>query len=125
MPHTPGHTMHHGIDDSMRSCIQECTNCHGTCVETVTHCLEMGGKHAEAAHIRLLLDCAEICQTSANFMLRGSDLHGRTCSVCAEVCERCAQDCESFGDDDHMQACAKACRSCAESCRNMATAMAM
>src|SRR5450830_1628598 len=68
MPHTSGHTMHHGIDGSMRSCIQECTNCHGICVETITHCLEMGGKHAEAAHIRLLLDCAEICQTSANFI---------------------------------------------------------
>ena len=98
--------------------------CHAICVETVTHCLEMGGKHAEAAHIRLLLDCAEICQTSANFMLRGSDLHGRTCGVCAEVCERCAQDCERFGDDEHMQACAKACRSCAASCRKMASSMA-
>ena len=120
MQHSSGHKMHHGIDDSMRSCIQECTNCHGICVETVTHCLEMGGKHAEAAHIRLMLDCAEICQTSANFLLRGSELHGRTCGVCAEVCDRCAKECESHTGDEHMQACAKTCRSCAESCRKMA-----
>src|SRR5258708_35232366 len=124
MPHTPGHTTQHGIDDSMRACIQNCTNCHAICVEMVTHCLEMGGKHADAAHIRLLLDCAEICQTSANFMLRGSDLHGHTCGVCAEVCDRCAQACPQFGDDTYMQTCAAACRTCAESCRQMAIAMA-
>ena len=68
----------------------------------------------------MLLDCAEICQTSANFMLRMSDLHGLTCGVCAEVCERCAEDCERFVDDIMMQACAQACRHCAASCREMA-----
>ena len=120
MPHNASHTM----SAEMQRCIQECTNCHGVCLETVAHCLQMGGKHAEAAHIRLLQDCAEICQTSANFMLRGSELHGRVCAVCAEVCERCAEDCERFGDDQQMQACAQACRSCAEACRQMATAMA-
>ena len=83
----------------MRACIQECQNCHNVCTETIAHCLEMGGDHAEPNHIRLLLDCAEICQTSANFMLRMSEFHGQTCGVCAEVCERCAEDCERFGDD--------------------------
>jgi hypothetical protein len=81
----------------------------------------MGGKHAEAAHIRLLLDCAEICATSANIMLRGSDLHGKTCGVCAEVCERCADDCARLADGDGlMTRCADMCRRCAESCRTMA-----
>jgi len=81
----------------------------------------MGGQHAEPQHIGLLLDCAEICQTSANFMLRGSDRHMRTCAVCAEVCEQCAQDCERMGDDAQMRACAEVCRRCADSCRRMAT----
>ena len=123
MPHTGGHTMSHKSPE-MQRCIQECLSCHAVCLETVPHCLQMGGEHAQEAHIRLLLDCAEICQTSANFMLRGSELHGRTCAVCAEVCQRCAQDCERFMDDPMMQACAQACRACAESCRQMATAMA-
>ncbi len=108
------------MSGEMRQCMQECTNCHNICLETITYCLQQGGKHAEAAHIRLLLDCAEICRTSANFMLRGSDLHGRVCAVCAEVCERCAQSCAQLGDDAQMQACADACRRCAESCRRMA-----
>lgn len=116
------------ISQEMRDCIQECQSCHAVCIETVTHCLQKGGQHAEAEHIRLLLDCVEICQTSANFMLRGSDLHVHTCAACAEVCERCAEDCERMADDDMMRRCAEACRRCAESCRRMAggraTAMA-
>jgi len=80
----------------------------------------MGGKHVEPGHLRMLMDCAEICQTSANFMLRGSDFHGMTCSTCAEVCERCAEDCDRFGNDQMMQRCAEACRMCAQSCNEMA-----
>jgi hypothetical protein len=109
------------MDAAMQRCIQECLNCHSICMATVPYCLQIGGAHAEAAHIGLMLDCAEICQTSANFMLRGSQLHARTCGVCAEVCERCAEDCERMGDDQPMQNCAEACRGCAEACRRMAT----
>jgi hypothetical protein len=109
----------------MRRCIQECQSCHSICLETVTHCLQQGGAHAEPEHIRLMLDCVEICQTSANFMLRGSDLHPLTCGTCAEVCERCAADCERLGEDELMRRCAEACRRCADSCRRMAGARPM
>jgi hypothetical protein len=86
----------------------------------VTHCLQQGGEHAEAGHLRLLLDCAEICQASANFMLRGSPFHVRTCAACSEICQACAEDCEQMGGDERMRACAEACRRCAESCAKMA-----
>ena len=107
------------MNEQMRQCIRECVDCHSVCLQTITHCLSLGGPHAEVGHIRLLSDCAEICQTSANFMLRDSDLHVRTCGVCAEICERCAEDCERF-DDARMQLCADTCRRCANSCRQMA-----
>ena len=116
MHHTSGSSM----SQSMQECIQNCTDCHRICVETAAYCLQMGGKHADPAHIRTLLDCAEICQTSANFMLRGSEFHARTCAVCAEICEACAMACAAMGEDAQMQACAVACRRCAESCRQMA-----
>ncbi|HEX2973768.1 MAG TPA: four-helix bundle copper-binding protein [Tepidisphaeraceae bacterium] len=108
------------MSGQMQRCIDECSHCHAHCLSTVQYCLEQGGRHAEANHIRLMLDCAEICQTSANFMIRGSNLHTRTCAVCAEVCEQCAQDCDQFGDDQMMRSCAEACRSCAASCQEMA-----
>ncbi|HXG67920.1 MAG TPA: four-helix bundle copper-binding protein [Blastocatellia bacterium] len=110
--------------DEVNQCIENCLDCHRICLETVAYCLQMGGKHAEAAHIRLLLDCAEICQTSANFMMRGSNLHGYVCGVCAVICERCAESCERMGDDERMRVCAQECRTCADSCRQMAQAVA-
>ncbi|MBX6342847.1 MAG: four-helix bundle copper-binding protein [Thermomicrobiaceae bacterium] len=108
------------MSDEMRRCIQLCTECHQVCLETIAHCLQLGGPHAEEAHIRVLLDCAEICQTSANFMLRHSPLHSRVCAVCGDTCERCAEDCERFPDDEQMRRCAEICRRCADSCHRMA-----
>ncbi|RIL03530.1 MAG: ferredoxin [Proteobacteria bacterium] len=106
---------------AMASCIENCIGCAAVCTETSIHCLERGGAHADSHHVRLLLDCAEICRTSADFMLRGSDLHSETCAVCADVCDRCADECERMARDDQaMQRCAEACRRCAESCRQMA-----
>ena len=105
----------------MEQCIQNCQDCHRVCLELVTHCLQLGDKHAEATHIRLLLDCAQVCATSADFMIRGSDMHGYTCGACAEVCARCAEECERMAEGDElMLRCAEVCRRCAESCRRMA-----
>ena len=106
------------MNQQMQQCIQECLSCHSTCLqEAMNHCLEMGGKHIEPNHFRLMINCAEICQTSANFMLSGSDLHKLTCGVCAQVCEACAQSCEQVGE---MDECVQACRRCAQSCQQMA-----
>jgi hypothetical protein len=111
------------ISEEMHDCITRCSDCHDVCVETAQHRLSRGGEHASAEHIRALLDCAQACDTSRDFMLRGSGLHVRTCGVCAEACERCADSCESFaGEDEVMASCADQCRRCAVSCRAMATA---
>ena len=107
----------------MQQCMQNCVDCHWMCLETVTYCLQNGGKLAESPHIQLLLDCADICQTSANFMIRVSDLHQHTCDVCAIVCAHCAEDCNLFSDDLQMQTCVEVARRCAISCRQMATAV--
>lgn len=114
--------MHHQMSADMQRCIELCQQCHASCLTTVSHCLEMGGEHASRSHINILLDCAAACAQSADFMLRGSDMHGRVCGVCAEACERCAEDCERLADgDQHMLDCAAICRQCAESCRMMVT----
>src|SRR5665647_3165403 len=78
---------HHAeTHDNMQPCIDACSHCHETCLHTaMTHCLAVGGKHVEAGHFRLMINCAEICQTSANFMLSGSAFHQKVCAVCAEI----------------------------------------
>lgn len=104
----------------MQQCLDNCQHCHATCLTmAANHCLETGGPHVEPAHFRLMLDCAQICQTSADFMRRSSALHTQVCGVCAEVCEACAQSCERVGG---MDECVQACRRCVETCRRMAQA---
>ena len=107
------------LDQDLLHCIEVCIDCHKACTQTVHYCMQQGGMHAEPEHLRLMLDCAEICQTSANFMMRGSDLHVHTCAACAEVCTRCAESCARMGDDLRMAACAEMCRRCADSCHHM------
>jgi len=117
--------MAHHSDPELQACIDECLICQRICLETATHCLELGREHAEAPHIRALLDCAELCATSAGFMLRSSPLHGAVCGTCASACERCAESCEALPDpDEQMLACAETCRRCADSCRRMASSPA-
>ena len=118
------HSGHSAITAEMRQCIQECLTCHTASMDTARQCLEMGGQHAAAKHVTLLLDCAEICQTSANFMLRHSERHTQTCGLCAELCRACEESCRGFRGDHVMQAAADACRRCAESCERMAESTA-
>jgi hypothetical protein len=108
----------HPMDEDMRRCVEACLDCHRVCLTTLSqHCLDVGGKHVEPRHTRLMLACAEICRTSAFFMELGTEFHKRTCAVCAEVCAECAMSCDGFDD---MRECADTCRRCAEECRRMA-----
>ena len=102
----------------LQSCIRDCLDCYSTCRQmAMNHCLEEGGRHVAPEHFRLMISCAEMCRTAADFMLGSSKLHARTCTVCAEVCEACAQSCEAVGN---MDECVRACLKCAESCRTVA-----
>src|SRR5262245_3600116 len=109
----------------MQRCIQECQRCREECLQAVVHCLRRGGRHAEAGHITTLLDCVEMCATSANFMLRESMRHRRVCEICAEICDACAKSCATFRDDDEMRRCEAECHRCAELCREMAGTSAL
>ena len=104
----------------MQRCIQECERCHDACLRAVTYCLRKGERYEDASHITALLDCAEMCQTCASFMLRESPRHQHTCGVCAVMCDACAKSCAAFEGDDEMEQCRAQCHRCAASCREMA-----
>ena len=106
-------------DPKMKACIDSCRSCEQACASSVAHCLELGGKHAAPEHITLLLDCAGICATAGNFMVRGSHHSAHLCGECAEICDACGKSCEQFSDDAMMRRCADACRQCAKACREM------
>lgn len=110
----------HAMKQELQHCIQECLECHRICLETFSYCAEQGGDYADPDQFRVLLDCSQICQTSADFMIRSSQLHSLICETCAEVCTQCQEECEMIEGDPQMKACAEACRRCAESCQQMA-----
>jgi hypothetical protein len=80
------------------------------------HCLAEGGAHLEENHVRVLMDCIEICQTAADSMVRESPVYSVITAACAGVCESCAENCDSI-DSPEMRQLAAACRACADSCR--------
>jgi hypothetical protein len=106
--------------DVMQECIEECLNCHAVCTMTAQHALVKGGDYADVNVVGVLLDCAELCQVSANFMLRGSPFHAVTCAACAELCRACEEVCRTVPGDEQMEHCADVCAACAESCEQMA-----
>ncbi|AGY57797.1 four-helix bundle copper-binding protein [Gloeobacter kilaueensis] len=107
------------VQDQMWRCIDLCLSAHHMCLATAMHRIELGGEAADLAQVRLLLDCAELCQTHANLMSRQSEFHVRVSPLCAEACNRAATACEMLKDDPQAQACAKACRLASESCEKM------
>ncbi len=123
MDHSETHTMptnaaaaahHHTMtDDEMQECITGCLACHATCLQTVAHCLDVGGAHVTQQHVRLLLDCAELCLSSAHLMITRSPYAGRSCALCAEACRACEAACLEMKDAADLR-CAAACRRCAE-----------
>jgi len=120
--HKPGLEGRHHSDDEMQQCIQLCRDCHAMCTQTIAHSLKLGGRHAAPDHIRVLADCAQMCATTVDYMLRQSPFHGRVCQLCSEMCKECGKDCEELAVDDPMlQRCIEMCRTCARSCDRMAS----
>lgn len=106
------------MEAMLDACIDDCLKCHVTCLSMATGlCLTKGGVHTAPAHIRIMLDCAHICVTTADFMTRGSAHHVALCLLCADICDACAKSCASMPG---MEACLDTCRACAKSCRDMA-----
>jgi hypothetical protein len=92
----------------MQQAAQDCMNCHAVCLQTAKQCQQAGGKHAEAAHIQMLQDCAELCQVTAHMLQHSSPIAPVVCGATAQVTERCAFECEQMGDTNCVNACRNA-----------------
>lgn len=97
-------------------------DCIDACNRTLAYCLRQGGKHAEYEHIAGILDCLEVCITTADLAGRNSPVAPALIQVCGEVAKDCEESCEAFGDDAEMVRCADACRDLAEWCLLQASA---
>lgn len=107
------------FSSDMERCIDDCTSMHQVALTASGHALRHGGNENSNHVIRVLSDCIEMCQTAANFMLRGSPNHKKTCGLNAEICREVAEECGKF-DDEPMQRVVQMATRCAESCEAMA-----
>src|SRR5438045_3970472 len=106
-------------EKDLKQVIRQLLDCYQSCLETVGHRLDLGGKFAEREHIQLLQLCAQICHTSATALLMDSSFYGRVCALCADICEESAAD-QSMDDDDEIRDCARMCRKTADTCHAVA-----
>lgn len=96
--------------------IQSCWECRNDCQETLfNRSLDMGGRHLEERHVKLMLDCIAVCQTAADMMTRHSSMYDVICGACAKICMACAESCQSIGGAEMIR-CADSCRACAACC---------
>lgn len=108
------------LSQQTQQALQSLAHCSSTCQSmALVHCLEMGGEHARPQHLRLMLDCSEICATTATFLAHKSQFHAQLCALCVDICETCAEDCQKLGQ---MEECVAACRDCATICRELSRA---
>lgn len=119
-PHVRGNTNDRLIRaiESALACAEICTSCADAClgedmVQNLTQC------------IRLDLDCADLCATTARIGARrtGSNeaVIRMTLEACAEACRVCGAECEQHaGMHEHCRICAEACRACEAACREAA-----
>src|SRR6266487_5694265 len=91
-----------GISPQVRACIDATSYCDTACTETLTYSLDSESDLFDQRHLRLLIDCCEVCQTTQNILLRASELSVMLSAVCAEACEKVAAHCRHLDSSDEQ-----------------------
>lgn len=90
--------------------------CAAACNMCSTACLTEPNVQHMAECIRLDMDCAQMCGTTAAFVARNSMHAKHLLNACAEICTKCAEECGKH-EVQHCRECAEVCRRCAEACK--------
>jgi hypothetical protein len=98
--------------------INDFTRCAEACYECFNACLNEQDISTRKNCIKLLIECAKMCETTALIMSMDGKFVKRQSELCAEVCDVCSQEYALF-EDEHCQKCAQECRTCADACREM------
>ncbi|WP_306232137.1 four-helix bundle copper-binding protein [Agrococcus beijingensis] len=114
-----------GIDKQvLAACIAACFECAQTCTACADACLAEDMVAELTNCIRINLDCADVCETTARVLSRRTGYDANTArailEACRTACEACADECERHAEmHEHCRVCAEACRRCELSCANL------
>ena len=107
--------------DALAEVLHHLEECAQTCMLCADACLAED-MVAELRHcIRLNLDCADLCQTTAAVLGRqvepDTTVVRAVLEACRTACEACGAECGSHAEmHEHCRVCAEACRRCADAC---------
>lgn len=104
--------------------IDACVACEQACTACADACLGEQDLTALATCIRLDLDCADVCRTTAAVLTRhtGLDLAlmRSIAGTCIAACDACAAECTQHAEmHEHCRICADACQACARACEEL------
>jgi hypothetical protein len=111
-PHLPS-------PSDLRAAFLACLRAHEACEAAVTQVLRREDGAVDE-RVGTLLDCADVCRTTARHIRHGSPLLRGTAGVAAELCERAAEACAGLAVVPTMAIYAEACRRTAACCRRVA-----
>jgi len=104
----------------LRAAFLACLRAHQACEEAVAQALRTDESGGVDERVGALLDCADVCRTTARYIRYGSPLLRGTAGVAAELCTRAAEACAAAAAVPAMAAYAEACRRAAACCRRVA-----
>ena len=112
----PGEQLGRAVE-TLNQCASVCTTCADAClaeehVHDLIHC------------IRLNLDCADICGTTAAVLARPNEpdmnVLRSLLQTCQAICQSCGSECERHAQmHEHCRVCAESCRQCAQLCKEL------
>jgi hypothetical protein len=116
--------------EAFAGCVEACLVCAESCTTCADACLGEESVAELTRCIRLDLDCADICETTARMLSRQThqqpELLGAIVQTCFEVCRACAEECERHADHhEHCRLCAEECRRCQKACEDLLTLLAV
>lgn len=102
--------------------------CARTCAVCADACLAEEAVAELRKCIRTNLDCAAVCQATAEILTRQTapdwSLLSAQLQACGEACHTCATECERHAKHmEHCRLCMETCRSCASTCQRMREAI--
>ena len=124
--HPVGPRVDAGLLDETITAITECA---ATCTACADACLGESEVGPLVRCIRLNLDCADVCETTARLLLRltqpDPDVLMAQLQACAATCRSCGDECQRHAaHHEHCAVCAESCRHSADACDRLITALA-
>jgi len=109
------------LREVLRRCAEECLDCGASCTACADASLSEHDVEDLRRVIRVALDCADVCDSTARIAIRQTSPDGRlvraAVEACAAACVACAEECDRHAaHHEHCRVCAEVCRRCKAAC---------